>query len=186
MMSRFHLGFLLILITSAALLVFWMNYVVVPPMTAQNEDLFNHPDYIVENFSGLQMNHETSVEHFFSAKKMWHYVDEEISYVEQPYFTSTEPAKPVLRIEAGKAELLGNGKNVYLSDNVTASRGMDDEDKIIMVTRFLHLIPDESIAKTDEAVTIKTQNATLDAVGLELNNRTGILHLLSRVKIVEY
>ena len=166
--------------------MFWMNYVVVPPMIQQSSGLFDQPDYIIENLSGIQMNHEDTVERVFSAKKMLHYLDEEITYLEEPYFISTEPEKPVMQIKAGRAELLEYGENIHLTENVTVLRGVnDDEDKITMVTSYLHLVPGDNIARTNKAVAITTQNATMDAVGLELNNHTGVLKLLSRVKVAE-
>ena len=93
MISRLYFSFLFILIIVLALLMFWMNYVVVPPMIQQSSGLFDQPDYIIENLSGIQMNHEDTVERVFSAKKMLHYLDEEITYLEEPYFISTEPEK---------------------------------------------------------------------------------------------
>lgn len=186
MNSHLSFSFPFILIAVLALLMFWMNYVVVSPMTAQDDGLFNHPDYILENLSGIQMDHESEIQHVFSAKKMLHYLDEEITYLEQPYFVSNEPEKPVMQVKAEKAELLKNGENIHLTENVTVSRGMDgDEDKITMVTSYLHLMPDDNIARTNKSVAIAMKNATMNAVGLELNNHTGVLQLLSKVRAVE-
>ena len=186
-MNRYlSFSFPFILIAALALIMFGLNYVVVPPMTAQNDDLFNQPDYIVENLSGIQMNHESDIQHVFSAEKMLHYLDDEVTYLERPYFISNEPNKPVMRLTAGKAELQESGENIYLTGNVTVLRGGDeDEDKITMVTSFLHLMPDDNIARTNKAASIMMKNATMNAVGLQLNNNTGILQLLSKVRAVE-
>ena len=176
MISRLHFSFSFILFIVLALLMFWMNYVVTPPMTAEDDGLFNYPDYIVENLSGIQLNHENAVQRVFSAKEMLHFLDEEITYLEDPYFISTEPKKPAMHVKARRAELSENGENIHLIENVTVLRGMDDdEDKITMVTSYLHLIPDEDIARTDQVVAITMKSATLDAVGLVLNNHTGFL-----------
>lgn len=186
MISRLYFSFLFSLIIVLALLMFWVNYVVVSPLTLQDNGLFEQPDYIIENLSGIQMNHVDAVEHFFSAKKMLHYLDEKVTYLEQPYFISAEPGKPEMRIKAEKAELMENGENIHLTENVTVLRGVDgDEDKITMTTSYLHLVPGENIARTNKAVEITTKNTTMDAVGLELNNQTGVLQLLSRVKVAE-
>lgn len=186
MISRLYLIFLLILLMVLALLMFGLNNVIAPRMIPQNNSLFNQPDYIIENLSGIQKNHEEAVAHVFSAKKMLHYLDEEITYLEQPYFISNEPGKPVMRIKAGRAELLENGENIHLTDNVSVLRGVEhEEDKITLTTSYLHLIPNNNLAKTHKSVAITTKNATMDAVGLELNNQTGVLKLLSRVKVAE-
>ena len=60
---------------------------------------------------------------------------------------NTESQKPVMRVKADKARLSGEGENVYLMGNVRVLRG-EDSDKITMKTSYLHLIPDENIAKT--------------------------------------
>jgi len=186
MNSHLTFSFPFILTAVLALLMFGLNYVVVPPTTAQNDALFNQPDYIVENLSGIQMNHESAIQHVFSAEKMLHYLDDDITYLERPYFISHEPEKPVMRLTAVQAELQKGGENIYLTENVTVLRGDDeDEDKITMVTSFLHLMPDDDIARTDKAVSIMMKNSTMNAVGLELDNSTGVLQLLSRVRAVE-
>jgi lipopolysaccharide export system protein LptC len=117
---------------------------------------------------------------------MLHYSDREATHLEQPYFTNIQPDKPIVQITADRAELLEEGKNIYLFGNVSVVRGEDvDKDKITMTTSFLHLVPDEDIARTDKAVTVVQKSSIINAVGMELNNRTGILQLFSRVRAVD-
>ena len=52
-----------------------------------------------------------------------------------------------------------------------------------MTTSFLHVIPDDDIARTDKAVVITETNAVIKAVGMEMNSRTGITQLLSQVRL---
>jgi len=49
-------------------------------------------------------------------------------------------------------------------------------------TAFLHVIPDENIARTDRTVTITDAATTVTAVGLELNSDTRVIKLLSNVR----
>ena len=51
-----------------------------------------------------------------------------------------------------------------------------------MRTTYLHVIPDDNIAKTDRPVTITDAATVVNAVGLELNSETRVLKLLSRVR----
>jgi len=51
-----------------------------------------------------------------------------------------------------------------------------------MSTAFLHVIPDQNLARTDRAVTITDAATVVTAVGLELNNETRVLKLLSNVR----
>ena len=54
-----------------------------------------------------------------------------------------------------------------------------------MRTDTLHLIPDEDLAKTDKNVMISRLNTTIDATGLKLDNQTGMIELLSRVRATD-
>ena len=51
-----------------------------------------------------------------------------------------------------------------------------------MYTSFLHVIPDKDLVKTDREVTLVSGNSTVKSVGLEFNNKTRELKLLSNVK----
>ncbi len=185
MSSRLHLSFPLILLILLASLTFWLDQAVQPLATAQ-DDVYRNPDYIVEDISGIRMNHELAIQQTFFAKKMFHYRHEESTQLEQTHFVSTAPDKPVMSVDADQAELSGNGADVYLTGNVVVLRGAEEnEDKVTMKTSSLHLIPGEDIAKTDQAVVISRLNTTITGVGLDLNNRTGVIKLLSQIRAVD-
>ncbi len=185
MFNHLRPSVLLIMLVLLALLTFWITNAVVPTMTNQGSDTHQKPDYIIENLSGIRANHESTVQRNFSAKKLLHYLDGDVTHMESPYFTNMESQKPVMRVKADKARLLGEGENVYLTGNVKVLRG-EDNDKITMMTSYLHLIPDENIAKTNKTVVFSRKNTTISAIGLELDNHTGIVQLLSRVKASDY
>ena len=56
--------------------------------------------------------------------------------------------------------------------------------ELVMRTSFLHVAPDHHIAKTDRSVTLSddTNTSTVTAVGLEMNNETRVIKLLSNVR----
>jgi len=48
----------------------------------------------------------------------------------------------------------------------------------------LHIVPNDNIAKTDKPVTITEANTIINAVGMEYDDDTQIIRLLSKVKFV--
>jgi lipopolysaccharide export system protein LptC len=56
------------------------------------------------------------------------------------------------------------------------------EAELVLETEYLHVIPDENLAKTDRAVTIRNASAVVTASGLELNSETRVLKLQGRVR----
>ncbi|MNC87125.1 Lipopolysaccharide export system protein LptC [compost metagenome] len=57
-----------------------------------------------------------------------------------------------------------------------------DASELEMRTTFLHVIPEDKVARTDRAVTITNAATTVTAVGLELTSELRIVKLLSSVK----
>ncbi len=185
MIMRQYISSPLIFFIILALLTFWLDRVTRPSGQTTDDSLYLNPDYIVEELSGIRMDHEHEIQRKFTAKKLFHYLDEEVTQLEQIGFMNSGPGSPLMRLYADRAEVRSKGKDIFLTGHVTAIRGMDDEkDKITVRTDYLHLIPDESLVKTDRVVTISRFNTTIDATGLEFDNRAGMIQLLSRVKAV--
>ena len=185
MTSRLPAWFPLALLMLLAALTFWLDRAVQPPTPARDGSSRHDPDYIVENFSATRMGLDGTPRHTLSAKKMLHYPDDDTTHLEQPRFVSTEPAKPVLRAKADQATLSSNGENVYLSGNVIVLReASGSQGETTIASRFLHIIPDADIIKTDKAATITGTGSVINTVGMVLNNRTRVMQLLSQVKIV--
>ena len=185
MSDRLHLKSPLILLVLLVVLTFWLDRVTRPPEQNKDGDLNRNPDYIVENLSGMRIDYARETERKFTAEKLFYYLDEKVTELEQVNFTNTEPEKPLIRMFADRAVVKSKGQDIYLMGNVTAVRGMDGEkSKITLTTHFLHLIPDESLIKTDQPVTISRFNTTVNANGLEFNNRIGMIELLSNVRAV--
>ena len=81
------------------------------------------------------------------------------------------------------ATLSSNGENAYLKDNVRLTRSAyENRGELTMLTSWLHVIPDDGIAKTDKPVRIQDANTLITSDGLEFNNETRILKLLSNVR----
>lgn len=185
MVNRLHISFPLALLIFLALLTFWLDRITRPAEQIGEDNLYVNPDYIVEELSGIRMDHEREIQRKFTAKKLFHYLNEEVTQMEQVSFINIEPDKQLMQLHADKAEVKSKGRNIYLTGNVTVARGADDDKtKITLMTDFLHLIPDEDLVKTDQAVTISRLNTTIHSTGLEFNNRIGVIQLLSKVKAV--
>lgn len=165
-----------------ALLTFWLDKALQQPGLQPEGSLRYGIDYVIENLEGLQVNHIQVINRIFSAKTLTHYPEGDISHLDQVKFTSIEPETPLVRVASDHARLVDSGSNIFLSGNVSVIRGEDAaKDKVAMLTEFLHIIPDDGIAKTDQPVVVNRMNSVINAVGLKLNNHTGEIELQSRV-----
>ncbi|MEP7371155.1 MAG: LPS export ABC transporter periplasmic protein LptC [Nitrosospira sp.] len=186
MISRLLSGFPLFLLALLAALLFWVNQSARAPSPVQDEDSRRAaPDYMIENFSAVRMDRDGVSRHLLSAKRMLHYPDDDTTDLEQPRFINTEPGKPAMQVDADQAKMSANGEDIYLTGNVRVLRSAGKgRGETTMTTSFLHLLPDDGIAKTDRPVVITEANAVIKAVGMEVSNRTQVTRLLSQVRVV--
>jgi lipopolysaccharide export system protein LptC len=116
------------------------------------------------------------------AATMVHFADDDRTEVEQPLFVSVARGAP-LSIASKRALVSSNGGNLYFYGDVRASRApQDGKSALTVATEYLHLLPDDNIAKTDRRVTISDASMTFEAVGMELNSETRVLKLYAEVK----
>lgn len=186
MISRLLPAILLLILVLLAALSFWQNQSARAPSPAHEDNGSRRtPDYVMENFSAARMGEDGVARHMLIGKSMVHYPEDDTTDVEKPHFIGTEPGKPAVQITADEARMSAKGEDIYLMGNVTVLRNAGKgRGETTMTTSLLHLIPDEDIAKTDKPVVISETNATMKAVGMEMNNRTNVTRLLSQVRVV--
>ncbi|SEM91897.1 LPS export ABC transporter periplasmic protein LptC [Nitrosomonas marina] len=186
MFRRSNFNFSFIALIGLAALALWLDNITEPLSPGADDEPYQQPDYIVENISGLRMEHAQSIQHVFHAQKMLHFINHDFTKLSDIHFMHLKPDTPPFRVSANQAEIHNNGEDIYLAGNVNVIRGNDDDDKkIIMETTTLHLIPGRELVQTDQQVVITRLNTTVHGTGLEFNNNTNKIELLSRVRAVD-
>jgi len=183
MSERLTAWFPLLLLAALAGLTFWLDRFVQPPGNGPGAAARHDPDYIVEGLSAVRMAADGGVKHTLLAQRMVHYPDDDSTHLSVPRFVSYATAQAPVTITSREALVSSEGENIYFHDDVVITRAPYlNRSELRMRTTYLHVIPDDNIAKTDRPVTITDANTTVEAVGLELNSETQVLRLLSRVK----
>lgn len=187
MSDRFTTWFPIVLLTVLAGLTFWLDRVVRPVATGPDPVTRHDPDYIVDKLVALRMAASGTVKHTLYADKMIHYPDDDTTQLIMPRFVSHDATASPVTVSAKDGLVSSEGENIYFRNNVRVTRAaFADKSEMVMETSYLHVIPDQNIARTDQPVTITDANTVVHAVGLELNNETQVLKLLSRVKGTYY
>lgn len=181
--DRLTLWFPAGLLVLLAMLTFWLDRTVQPPQPKNDGSSRHDPDYSVENFSATRMGKDGLPLHTLAAAKMIHYPDDDTTHLDGPHFTRFENGKPPLHIQSAKGLLSKDGEHAHFTGNVLVTReAYRDKSALTLSTSYLHVIPDKDLALTDKAVAIRDAHTNVDAVGLELNNKTHVIKLFSRVK----
>jgi lipopolysaccharide export system protein LptC len=172
----------LMLVASLAALTFWLDQIVQPSAqgrTGSRQD----PDYIVEKLSAMRLSGAGTASYTLVAARMVHYPDGDTTVLTAPKFVSHGSIKAPLTITSSEAVVSANGQHVYFQDDVRVTRApYESTSELVVKTSFLHVIPDDKIAKTDRMVTVTEAAGTITAVGLELSSDTRIIKLLSNVR----
>ena len=185
--ERVSASFPFLLLASLAGLTFWLDQAVQLPAPTGAAAKRHDPDYFVDGLSAVKMNPEGKVNYTLAADKMVHYPDDDTTHLTNPRWVSLSPGKAPVTITADQGLVSSNGENVYFQDHVRVERDPSGtQSRLVLETSFLHVIPDQDIAKTDRPVTIMDANTVVHAVGLELNSETRVLKLLANVKGVYY
>lgn len=167
-----------------AALTVWIDQTVQAPPPLRDGSARHDPDFIIDNFSATRMNPDGSERHSLQGIEMIHYPDDNSTHIEAPRFTHYDYKTAPVHVRANRALVSRNGEHVYFIDDVRIVREpYAGREAMRLNTEFLHVIPDLDIAKTDKPVTMSTGASTVDGVGLEFDNRTRILKLLSKVKV---
>jgi len=175
----FPAGLLLLL----ALLTFWLDRVVQPPTPNKDGSSRHDPDYWVENFTATRMGPDGTPLHTLVAAKMMHYPDDDSTYLTRPHLTHYAKGQPPVHIDALKGQISSNGEHAYFTGDVKVMReAAPGKSELDMTTSYLHVIPDREFAQTDREVTIRDGATWVTGTGMELNSKTRIIRLLSRVK----
>jgi len=173
----------LLLAGMLAALTFWLDQFAQGPARDLIGPSRHDPDYIVEKLSGVRMGESGAASYSLSAAKMVHYPDDDTTLLSSPKFVSYGSPKATVTITASEGVVSTKGDHVYFQDDVRVTRAAQaGTGELVMRTSFLHVVPDHDIAMTDRSVTLSDDANTVTAVGLEMNNATRVIKLLSKVR----
>jgi lipopolysaccharide export system protein LptC len=172
----------LLLLAALAALTYWLDQKV-QPQRGRDAGASDEPDFVVDSFTATRMSPEGRPSYEVRARRMVHFPEENSARLDEPRLTHFAQKGGPVSIRADVGTLDRNGENAYFSGDVQVRRAaFEDQAEMVMYTEYLHVIPELEIAKTDRPVRMVSGDSRLEAVGLELNNKTRTLKLLSQVK----
>jgi lipopolysaccharide export system protein LptC len=169
-----------LLLAGLAAMTWWLDNTVQP--VSRNPASRNDPDFVVDRFEATRMNPDGTQRYAVIANKMVHYAGDDSAVLDQPKLIHYSAEKGPMSIRANQGVLANNGENAHFSGDVQVKRQANaDNAEMALYTSYLEVIPDKDLAKTDREVTLVRGDSTLKSVGLEFNNKTREMRLLSHV-----
>jgi lipopolysaccharide export system protein LptC len=129
------------------------------------------------------MNPDGTRRYSLVAKRMVHFPDDNSTKLDLPRLVYFDYERAPVTIRSETAEVMQGGDDVFFHGDVQIIRSAYASNAELGVfTSFLHVIPDKDLAQTDKPVRIVEGSSTASSVGLEFNNATREIKLLSEVK----
>lgn len=182
MIARFTNLFPLFLLAALAALTYWLDNSMQESAQPRDKRPAHEPDYTVEKLIATRMDIDGRIRDTLQTAKMVHYPDDDSTELTTPRFVSFARGMP-LSVTAKQARISSNGSDLYFLGDVRATRAAQSgKSALVLTTEYLHLLPDDNIARTNRPVTISDAAMTIKAGGMELNSETRILKLHSGVR----
>jgi lipopolysaccharide export system protein LptC len=164
------------------LATYWLSQQVQPLPQAESQ-LRHDVDYVVDDISATSLNEQGQPRFTLAAEKMWHYPDDDTTHLQMPRLASLQADRPPILTFAQTGMISSKGDEVFLYDEVRVQRpALEGTGEQRFDTNYLRVIPDRDWAETDQAVVMTGPQSTIRAVGMELDNKTRTVKLLSRVR----
>jgi len=174
----------ILLLAGLAGLSYWLDQRVQPVEDGAGSRAKDRPDFVVDEVHATRMDLAGHPRYALEARRMTHFREGDDSAVlDAPMLTHFDENRVPLTIRANQGRVSNDGDNAYFIGDVVVRRpASGDQEEMTMHTSFLHVIPDSNLAKTNREVTLIKGNSTVKSVGLEFNNETRTVKLLSKVR----
>jgi lipopolysaccharide export system protein LptC len=162
---------------------YWLDKQAQPDPAAPVIRPRHDPDAIVDGFSATTLNKSGTPSFIVHAGKMLHFSDDDSTNLEAPRITLLDERNLPLYASAQDGIISSKGEEIILAGNVAVQRNTGKQNRILnLQTDYLRVLPGEGLLETDRPVKLTEPDSIASAVGLELNNNTRTMKLLSRVR----
>jgi len=165
-----------------AALTLWLRFALETPLPASNGHHRHDPDAIIDNFTLTRLDEQGIPRYTLTANRMLHFADDDTTELTAPKVIRRGEG-PMVTITAERGTLARESNEAFFRGNVVVVREATPGNEELRVhTDYLHVLPDENIARTDRAVTVIEGRSSLSGVGMEFNENTRRFAIFSQVR----
>ena len=182
--TRSAIAFPLALLFFLAVLTFWINRTVQPPIAKLDGSSRHDPDYIMKNFVTTQTDIKGDLQYKLAAVEMRHFPDDDTTELQRPRYTQFAIGKPYTQVEGLRGYVSSNGEQVQLIDNVKVTRqAFAGKGEMTVETDYLKILPNKDLVTTESPVVIRQAPKTvIYATGMVYEKNKQTVTLLHKVR----
>jgi lipopolysaccharide export system protein LptC len=185
MANKLSTIFVVLIIIIIAFISYWLKIEVEKELLTKNNNTASGPEFYLKNFDNVQTKKNGDIKFTIKAKNMKEFNYAEYASLKEPYFTRYKNSKPYSFIKSNKGKVISGGDKYLFTDNVILTRVKTKQKKEMkLFTDQLDILPNMDIVSTKKPVKIiQEPNIEIYGVGMEYDNKEGIVKLLSNVKV---
>jgi len=173
----FHIAILVLLVA----ITFWLERATELKRPGSDSLLRHDPDFFVEKLTLRRFGPTGELQNTLVAEKMTHYPDDDTTVVAAPRMSFLKGPRPT-HLSARQGLVAPDGREVVFVDSVRGVREATKTDpEMVFTTTHLNVFPDNDIMRTNAPVTLVQGASVVRAVGMEADNKTKVVELLSQV-----
>ena len=179
-----HVNWLpLALAAMIALMSAWLNQLAKAPRPLDDRGFTHDPDYIVEQFKVRTFDLEGKPRHLLSARRMVHYMDDDTSELDLPFFHLTTAQRAPIEVVAQRGLIFGDRDSIHFIGEARATRGATAaQSAFVLSGEHLRVVPDAGILNSDKPVILRQGGSAIHAGGLYADERNQRLELTGGVR----
>jgi len=177
-----------LLLGGLAALSYWLDAQVQPPAPRRDGSARHDPDLFVEGVRVIKLDADGHPLQMLSARRAEHFPDDQTTDFSDVTLAETRQGKPPVKITANMATLTSDRENVYFKGQVRVVREATPatakeaaSGPLTLTTEYLHVMPNQEIARTDKAVTITDPRGIINATGMEADSKAKTINFKSGV-----
>jgi lipopolysaccharide export system protein LptC len=136
------------------------------------------PDYTLEGVTLTSLDNTGKARYRIDSPKMAHFVDDGSTELESPVLLIFRDNAPPVEVQSERAWIAPNSSEVLLIGEVIIVRPKNDvRMAYTIVTRDLHVFPDQEAATTEQSVLAFNDTYQITGLGGSINFATGALKI---------
>ena len=173
----------ILILLMLACLTWWLDAKI---QNNNNENLLDedkYPHFYIVGYQAVRLTEKGTKLYSLRGEKLEYFAEKKSTSLSAPFLMYYDKKNGATSFKARNARLINNGEHIYFENEVEINRPKTSEKgELSIKTSQLRVIPDKEIARTQRPLKLTLGNSKLSSVGLEFNNKTSIIHLLSKAR----
>lgn len=177
--------FLLTVIAITVFMSWWLQNLIREAQQTPERVVAHLPDYTLDNVALTSIDSDGTVKYRLIATQARHYLDDDSYELDEVYVESLKKDQPPFMLTTKQAQMNSTGDIIHLKGDVEIRRlPYKGQATLRIQTQDVTIDTENETFSTQREFIAHSKNNTLRGRGLEIDNKNGLLKILSNAEAV--